>query len=187
MVTDSDVSIGVPTVLSAPPDPSKSLLVCNKKVIHNDQGFPKEAFQFNNTKQKPSCNLVHTVRQQGIHLGASVRNILLSTPGATNMQACSASNTLPTIPQSSSQMSVTGDEYNESLRWENALEDPEAEAERIRIYKINRRKRYLAAVNTNYHDWLNGNNSSSLTAAVSSVPESTDAPLPDVVASSVAR
>ncbi|XP_072496004.1 protein LIAT1 [Notamacropus eugenii] len=31
---------------------------------------------------------------------------------------------------------------NESLRWEGVLEDPVAEEERIRIYKLNRRKRY---------------------------------------------
>ncbi|XP_074045261.1 protein LIAT1 [Macrotis lagotis] len=31
---------------------------------------------------------------------------------------------------------------NESLRWQGVLEDPVAEEERIRIYKLNRRKRY---------------------------------------------
>ncbi|ELR61882.1 hypothetical protein M91_14676 [Bos mutus] len=31
---------------------------------------------------------------------------------------------------------------NESLRWDGILADPEAEKERIRIYKLNRRKRY---------------------------------------------
>ncbi|XP_045155844.1 protein LIAT1 [Echinops telfairi] len=34
------------------------------------------------------------------------------------------------------------DQMNESLRWEGVLTDPEAEKERIRIYKQNRRKRY---------------------------------------------
>lgn len=34
---------------------------------------------------------------------------------------------------------------NESLRWENILEDSEEERERMRLYKLNRRKRYLAA------------------------------------------
>lgn len=32
----------------------------------------------------------------------------------------------------------------ESLRWENALTDSEEEKERIQLYKMNRRKRYLA-------------------------------------------
>ncbi|XP_004594090.2 protein LIAT1 [Ochotona princeps] len=31
---------------------------------------------------------------------------------------------------------------NESLRWDGVLTDPEAEKERIRVYKLNRRKRY---------------------------------------------
>ncbi|XP_069339212.1 protein LIAT1 [Eulemur rufifrons] len=33
-------------------------------------------------------------------------------------------------------------QVNESLRWEGVLADPEAEKERIRVYKVNRRKRY---------------------------------------------
>ncbi|KAF4012183.1 hypothetical protein G4228_002997 [Cervus hanglu yarkandensis] len=33
-------------------------------------------------------------------------------------------------------------QVNESLRWDGILADPEAEKERIRIYKLNRRKRY---------------------------------------------
>nr|XP_004667847.1 protein LIAT1 [Jaculus jaculus] len=33
-------------------------------------------------------------------------------------------------------------QVNESLRWDGILTDPEAEKERIRIYKLNRRKRY---------------------------------------------
>ncbi|KAL2765543.1 protein LIAT1, partial [Daubentonia madagascariensis] len=33
-------------------------------------------------------------------------------------------------------------QINESLRWDGILADPEAEKERIRIYKVNRRKRY---------------------------------------------
>lgn len=33
----------------------------------------------------------------------------------------------------------------ESLRWDGILDDPQAEAERLEVYKANRRKRYLAA------------------------------------------
>lgn len=32
----------------------------------------------------------------------------------------------------------------ESLRWEGVLDDPVAEAERLEVYKANRRKRYMA-------------------------------------------
>lgn len=50
----------------------------------------------------------------------------------------------------------------ESLRWEFALEDEEQEMERIRIYKINRRKRYLAAAQEKGLGWVMnyGNNGS---------------------------
>ncbi|XP_038829391.1 protein LIAT1 isoform X2 [Salvelinus namaycush] len=37
------------------------------------------------------------------------------------------------------------DPATESLRWDGVLEDPVAEAERIEVYKANRRKRYLAS------------------------------------------
>ena len=37
--------------------------------------------------------------------------------------------------------------FNESLRWEYQVPDEEEEAERLRLYKMNRRKRYLAAQN----------------------------------------
>ncbi|XP_038056825.1 protein LIAT1-like isoform X2 [Patiria miniata] len=43
-----------------------------------------------------------------------------------------------------SDLSETTAKIDESLRWDNVCSDPEQEAERIRIYKINRRKRYLA-------------------------------------------
>ncbi|XP_052797830.1 eukaryotic translation initiation factor 5B-like [Mya arenaria] len=50
----------------------------------------------------------------------------------------------------------------ESLRWEFALEDDEAERERIKIYKMNRRKRYLAAAQEKGLGWVvnYGNNGS---------------------------
>lgn len=35
---------------------------------------------------------------------------------------------------------------NESLRWENLVEGFDEEEERIKLYKINRRKRYLVVV-----------------------------------------
>ncbi|KAL6470297.1 hypothetical protein MHYP_G00214160 [Metynnis hypsauchen] len=36
----------------------------------------------------------------------------------------------------------------ESLRWEGVLEDPAAEAERLEVYRANRRKRYMASRQT---------------------------------------
>ncbi|CAH2222663.1 Hypothetical predicted protein [Pelobates cultripes] len=41
---------------------------------------------------------------------------------------------------------------NESLRWVGILDDPVKEEERIRQYKINRRKRYLLAGQQNAHN-----------------------------------
>ncbi|XP_053375122.1 immunoglobulin A1 protease autotransporter-like [Mercenaria mercenaria] len=52
----------------------------------------------------------------------------------------------------------------ESLRWEFKLDDEDQEMERLRIYKINRRKRYLAAAQEKGLGWVvnYGNNGSPL-------------------------
>lgn len=42
----------------------------------------------------------------------------------------------------------------ESLRWDYELSDSESEQDRIRVYKLNRRKRYLATFRQNYSEWL---------------------------------
>ncbi|XP_006167596.1 protein LIAT1 isoform X2 [Tupaia chinensis] len=42
-------------------------------------------------------------------------------------------------------------QINESLRWDGILTDPEAEKERIRIYKLNRRKRYRILALKGFH------------------------------------
>ncbi|KAK3082714.1 hypothetical protein FSP39_003359 [Pinctada imbricata] len=42
---------------------------------------------------------------------------------------------------------------NESLRWDNPAENSEDEEERIRVYKMNRRKRYLAAAQAKGLGW----------------------------------
>ena len=43
---------------------------------------------------------------------------------------------------------------HKTLRWENECSNSEDEKERINEYKLNRRKRYLAAANKKYSDWL---------------------------------
>ncbi|XP_025331977.1 protein LIAT1 isoform X2 [Canis lupus familiaris] len=47
-------------------------------------------------------------------------------------------------------------QINESLRWDGILADPEAEKERIRIYKLNRRKRYRVSALKGFHPELCG-------------------------------
>ncbi|XP_007935757.1 protein LIAT1 [Orycteropus afer afer] len=46
------------------------------------------------------------------------------------------------LPDSARVEESLSSQINESLRWDGILSDPEAEKERIRIYKLNRRKRY---------------------------------------------
>ena len=163
------------------PVPSDGLLISNKK-LHN-AGHQQYRHDTNNGRDKSTISVTH---YSNVRSRLNGKNSLRSIASSSSIHTSSSSHTLPTIPQSSSKMTITGDEYNESLRWDNVLDDPEAEAERIRIYKINRRKRYLAAMNKSYNDWLNSNNSSSI-ISMDTKRELRDVPLPDVVASSVSR
>lgn len=43
---------------------------------------------------------------------------------------------------------------NESLRWDQKCDNQEEENERLNQYKLNRRKRYLAASNQKYSEWV---------------------------------
>ncbi|KAL8605057.1 hypothetical protein ACOMHN_018858 [Nucella lapillus] len=56
---------------------------------------------------------------------------------------------------------------NESLRWEMALEDVDLERERIAIYKMNRRKRYLAAAQAKGLGWALNYNSQTIVTPLS--------------------
>ncbi|XP_071790982.1 uncharacterized protein [Asterias amurensis] len=68
------------------------------------------------------------------------------TSNTDNQQKSSSESIKTKASQSSfeSDASEVAEKINESLRWDNVCSDPTQEAERIRIYKINRRKRYLA-------------------------------------------
>ncbi|OWF55302.1 uncharacterized protein LOC110461972 [Mizuhopecten yessoensis] len=58
----------------------------------------------------------------------------------------------PQMPKSAS-VTTLSKRVTESLRWDQVLENEEEEEERIRIYKMNRRKRYLAAAQAKGLGW----------------------------------
>ncbi|ELU13658.1 hypothetical protein CAPTEDRAFT_190235 [Capitella teleta] len=58
-------------------------------------------------------------------------------------------NAYPQIHLSNNAPHTMKSELNESLRWDAVLSDSEEESNRIKIYKRNRRKRYLDASNKN--------------------------------------
>ncbi|EFB17955.1 hypothetical protein PANDA_006490 [Ailuropoda melanoleuca] len=60
----------------------------------------------------------------------------------------SATESLPHFAEMEENLS---NQVNESLRWDGILADPEAEKERIRIYKLNRRKRYRILALKGFH------------------------------------
>ncbi|GFN99505.1 protein liat1 [Plakobranchus ocellatus] len=71
---------------------------------------------------------------------------------ATPTNAFTSSNAVSSSSKNNSGLSFS-DSAAESLRWENILEDSEEDRERIRVYKINRRKRYLAAAQAKGLGW----------------------------------
>ena len=64
----------------------------------------------------------------------------------------SNSSNFPTTKLHMGQKSI--DVNNKTLRWDNECSNSDDEKERINEYKLNRRKRYLAAANQKYSDWL---------------------------------
>lgn len=82
-----------------------------------------------------------------------------STKGSLNGAKSVKSKTDPNKSISSTKINVTLTDAaklktEESLRWELALDDEEKEQERIHIYKMNRRKRYLAAAQEKGLGWV---------------------------------
>ena len=50
--------------------------------------------------------------------------------------------------------SLVQDLQKMSLRWEYETLDAKSEEDRLRVYKLNRRMRYLASSSQSYSDWL---------------------------------
>ncbi|XP_070571706.1 protein LIAT1-like isoform X1 [Ptychodera flava] len=81
----------------------------------------------------------------------STQKLQSRSQSQSRTESTSNNNAINTLKSSPSNHSIIGDlsqmnlKTDESLRWDNVLEDAAAERERIRVYKINRRKRYLAA------------------------------------------
>ena len=67
---------------------------------------------------------------------------------------------------------------NESLRWEYICDDSDEEKERIKIYKMNRRKRYLAAAQSRNSCWESGVSSSSSNGSLENENTSQSTPSP---------
>ena len=88
---------------------------------------------------------------------ASHNSSTSATAAASN--STSTSTSTKTLLSSSQACGVAG-AVNESLRWELVLEDVDKERERIALYKMNRRKRYLAAAQAKGLRWAMNYNSS---------------------------
>lgn len=96
--------------------------------------------------EKPKSSAKSISKVRAVHSNPSVK------PANTAVKASSTKVTAVTslLPKSTP-VSRT---HNETLRWEYILSDEDEEEKRIEMYKLNRRKRYLAASKINYNEWL---------------------------------
>ncbi|CAL1528762.1 unnamed protein product [Lymnaea stagnalis] len=98
---------------------------------------------------KPKSNNGHRSRLGGNKHSRGNKEKLLS---AQTTAKAKSSIILSFPSKNASQINLSAKSL-ESLRWDNILDDSEAERERIQMYKINRRKRYLAEAQSKGLGW----------------------------------
>ena len=129
--------------------------ITNDLEIHNNKRSSVTFSNFDETIIPPATNM--SVKQKGSSKSSKSKNS--ATRGGGNGAKGSRSKT--DINKSSSltknnlaAADVAKLKSEESLRWELELDDDEKEKERIQLYKINRRKRYLAAAQAKGLGWV---------------------------------
>lgn len=85
----------------------------------------------------------------GRSTSSSGENLEISFPTASSDIDCTRKDEKESFTKSINTKTMN---LNESLRWEGEVEDVEEEQDRIRVYKMNRRKRYMASLQTNEED-----------------------------------
>lgn len=115
-----------------------------------------------NIKQKPPYKNKSQRKHSGGKQTSKDKDVFKVT-STNNVASLSSSTSALNINNSRQQYSssINTNSNNESLRWESVLEDSEEELERIRVYKMNRRKRYLAEAQAKGLSWAVSYNVSS--------------------------
>ncbi|KAM5179583.1 protein LIAT1 [Mantella aurantiaca] len=129
-----------------------------KKKVKSDQKTTNVTKKRGHTSSTPSTS---DEVDKGIHKSLRHQQV---APASSEMQVTKISETTgksdgvssktSIISSATASLSTATQEVvcNESLRWEGVLDDAAAEEERIRQYKINRRKRYLLAAQKSTHN-----------------------------------
>ncbi|MCJ8740588.1 hypothetical protein PDJAM_G00060620 [Pangasius djambal] len=98
---------------------------------HSDDSEKPQTQQSSNTEKSSDLNHAegHAKERSArkCHKGKTTQTAVEETP----------------VPDKEDKIEVSS-QTQESLRWEGVLDDPVAEAERLEVYKANRRKRYMA-------------------------------------------
>ena len=149
------------------PSKDKSSAVVAKQHINGQWATPSGAIPGESSQITGKSS--HLASRNAPQARSSLPNISsnrhdMTTQGNSHARA-SYSNSSLNSSQSNSSLPMVVQISQESLRWEHTLDDSDEEAERIRVYKLNRRKRYIAACNVKYEDWLSSVSNTSLSTS----------------------
>ncbi|ELK26973.1 hypothetical protein MDA_GLEAN10016870 [Myotis davidii] len=129
----------LPPISSCAPEPKRKGKKKKKKRKTERSGKgDADKHQSRSLKQQQLSSSFHDVLSPGKDHGLRPEHRQDKEPNPL-VPSFSSSVNLPNFGKFEEKLS---NKVNESLRWDGILADPEAEKERIRIYKLNRRKRY---------------------------------------------
>ncbi|CAK6437888.1 unnamed protein product [Pipistrellus nathusii] len=128
----------LPPISSCAPEPKRKGKKKKKKRKTEGSGKGDDRHQSRGLKSQQLTSPLHEALSPSKDHGPRPEHRQDREPGKL-VPSVSSSASLPGLARSEEKPSS---KVNESLRWDGILADPEAEKERIRIYKLNRRKRY---------------------------------------------
>ncbi|XP_036264292.2 protein LIAT1 isoform X2 [Pipistrellus kuhlii] len=128
----------LPPISSCAPEPKRKGKKKKKKRKTEGSGKGDDRHQSRSLKSQQLTSPLHEVLSPSKDHGPRPEHRQDREPGKL-VPSVASSASLPGFAKSEEK---PPSKVNESLRWDGILADPEAEKERIRIYKLNRRKRY---------------------------------------------
>ncbi|XP_070249922.1 protein LIAT1 isoform X2 [Myotis yumanensis] len=139
----------LPPISSCAPEPKRKGKKKKKKRKTERSGKGDDKHHSRSLKHQQLSSSFHDVLSPGKDHGPRPEHRQDKEPNQLAPSFSSSVN-LPNFGKLEEKLS---NKINESLRWDGILADPEAEKERIRIYKLNRRKRYrILALKTIHSD-----------------------------------
>ncbi|KAM5150298.1 protein LIAT1 [Callospermophilus lateralis] len=142
----------LPPIAGSTSEPVKRKVKKKKKKKKKTKGSGKgdaDKHQSRGLKSQPLSSSFHDILNPSKDHGAKSEP---KPDKEANKQSPSYSCTVVSLPPFAEVEENLSNQINESLRWDGILADPEAEKERIRVYKVNRRKRYRILALKSFHE-----------------------------------